>query len=118
MYKRQEARRVGNLAMAGHFARRLIELQPPAKVVQVAQQIVSLSDRQPRDVVPVPSYSVHETDYVVCAGSHTLIPAGGANAVLDPLTGAKYLPEFRGTLCKVSGISEVGRFATGLRNLA
>jgi len=38
--------------------------------------------------------------------------------VLDPLTGAKYLPEFRGTLCKVSGISEVGRFATGLRNLA
>lgn len=113
-----EARRVGNLAMAGHFARRLIELQPPAKVVQVAQQIVSLSDRQPRDVVPVPSYSVHETDYVVCAGSHTLIPAGGANAVLDPLTGAKYLPEFRGTLCKVSGISEVGRFATGLRNLA
>ena len=51
-----EARRVGNLAMAGHFARRLIELQPPAKVVQVAQQIVSLSDRQPRDAVQVSSY--------------------------------------------------------------
>lgn len=113
-----EARRVGNLAMAGHFARRLIEMQPPAKVVQVAQQIVSLSDRQPRDAVLVSSYSVHESDYVICAGSHTLIPAGGMNAVEDPLTGAKYLPEFRGSLCKVSHISEVGRLATGLRNLA
>lgn len=113
-----EARRVGNLAMAGHFARRLVDLQPPAKVLQVAQQIVALSDRQPRDAVPVPTYSVHEPVYVVCAGSHTLLPAGGANAVEDPLTGAKYLPEFRGSVCRVSGISEVGRLATGLRSLA
>lgn len=113
-----EARRVGNLAMAGHFARRLVALEPPAKVVQVAQQIISMSDRQPRDAVPVPNYSVHETAYVICAGSHTLIPGGGATAVEDPLTGAKYLPEFRGTLCKVSEISEVGRLATGLRSLA
>lgn len=113
-----ESRRVGNLAMAGHFARRLLELTPPPKVAQVAQQIVALSDRQPRDTVPLPGYSVHEPDYVICAGSHTLIPAGGANAIEDPLTGAKYLPEFRGSLCRVSEISEVGRLASGLRSLA
>lgn len=113
-----EARRVGNLAMAGHFARRLIELQPPAKVVQVAQQILALSDRQPRDAVPVPGYSTHEAVYVVCAGSHTLIPNGGAGAIEDPLTGAKYLPEYAGSLCTVSQISEVGRLATGLRSVA
>ncbi|PKI84976.1 hypothetical protein MVES1_001325 [Malassezia vespertilionis] len=113
-----EARRVSNLAMAGHFARRLLELQPPAKVVQVAQQILAMSDRQPRDAVPVPGYSAHEGVYVICAGSHTLIPSGGAGALEDPLTGAKYLPEFLGTLCRVSEISEVGKLATGLRNLA
>ena len=101
-----------------HFARRLLELTPPPKVAQVAQQIVALSDRQPRDTVPLPGYSVHEPDYVICAGSHTLIPAGGANAIEDPLTGAKYLPEFRGSLCRVSEISEVGRLASGLRSLA
>ncbi|WFD33779.1 hypothetical protein MCUN1_000596 [Malassezia cuniculi] len=113
-----EARRVGNLAMAGHFARRLMKLNPPPKVVQVAQQILAFADRQPRDAVVVPGYSFHEPEYVVCAGSHTLIPAGGAGAVEDPLTGAKYLAEFRGTICRVSQISEVGRLATGLRSLA
>ena len=113
-----ESRRVGNLAMAGHFARRLLELNPPAKIVQVTQQILTLSDRQPRDAVPIPSYSTHETVYVVCAGSHVLIPNGGAGAVDDPLTGAKYLPEFVGSLCHVSQISEVGKLATGLRSLA
>ena len=113
-----ESRRVGNLAMAGHFARRLLELSPPAKVVQVAQQILTLSDRQPRDAVPLPNYSTHEAVYVVCAGSHVLIPNGGAGAVEDPLTGAKYLPEFAGSLCKVSQISEVGKLATGLRSVA
>ena len=113
-----EARRVGNLAMAGHFARRLLQLGPQPKVVQAAQQIIAFSDRQPRDAVVVPGYSVHEPEYVVCAGSHTLIPAGGAGAVEDPLTGAKYLAEFRGSICRVSEISEVGRLATGLRSLA
>ena len=86
--------------------------------MQVAQQILTLSDRQPRDAVPLPNYSTHEAVYVVCAGSHVLIPNGGAGAVEDPLTGAKYLPEFAGSLCKVSQISEVGKLATGLRSVA
>ncbi|WFD30062.1 hypothetical protein MSPP1_001076 [Malassezia sp. CBS 17886] len=113
-----EARRVGNLAMAGQLARRLMELEPPAKIAQVAQQILTLSDRQPRDAVPVPGYSVHEPVYAICAASHTLLPAGGATAVEDPLTGAKYLPEYAGSVCVVSQISEVGRLGTGLRNYA
>ncbi|WFD41655.1 hypothetical protein MPSI1_000287 [Malassezia psittaci] len=113
-----ESRRVGNLAMAGNFARRLLELNPPAKIAQVAQQILTLSDRQPRDAVPVPAYSTHEAIYVVCAGSHTLIPNGGAGAIEDPFTGAKYLPDYAGSICQVSQVSEVGRLATGIRSLA
>ena len=113
-----EARRVGNLAMAGHFGRRLLLLGPPPKVVQVVQQILAFADRQPRDAVVVPGYSYHEPEYVVCAGSHTFIPAGGAGAVEDPLTGAKYLAEYRGSICRVTQITEVGRLATGLRSLA
>ena len=113
-----EARRVGNLAMAGHFAHRLLELAPPPRVAQVAQQIAALADRQPRDAVPVPGYSVHEPEYVICAGSHTLVPAAGAGAVEDPLTGAKYLPEYRGSVCRLTEISEVGKLGTGLRSFA
>lgn len=112
-----EARKVGNLNLAAGFAKRLLELGPSAKVEQLAQSVISSADRSPRDAIPVPGYDPHERAFVICAGSHALIPAGGAGMAIveDPLTGAKYLPEYRGTVCKVSQISEVGRVASGLR---
>lgn len=109
------AQKAGNNKMAGTFAKRLLDLQPSARVAQLAQQIMAAADRNPRDAVPVPNYDPHDRSFVICAGSHVLIPAGGAGAIEDPLTGAKYLPEFKGTRCAVTGITEVGKVASGLR---
>lgn len=109
------AQKAGNSKMAGGFARRLLDLNPAARVAQLAQQILSLSDRNPRDAIAVPTYDAHERSFVICAASHALIPAGGMGAVEDPLTGAKYLAEYKGTICRISQISIVGKVASGLR---
>ncbi|CAO1621801.1 unnamed protein product [Sympodiomycopsis kandeliae] len=110
-----ESRKVGNHKMASNFAKRLLELNPPAKVEQMAQQIISVADRSPRDAITVTGYDAHERYFVICAASHVLIPAAGNGALEDPLTGAKYLPEYKGTICAISKISEVGKIGSGLR---
>ena len=73
-----------------------------------------LSDRMPRDVVEI-DYD-HFSKFDVCAGSLTPIYSGQPY-VEDPYTGARYKPEFKGTLCKVSMVTEVGKAASGLRLL-
>ncbi|KAK0552131.1 hypothetical protein OC846_001802 [Tilletia horrida] len=110
------ATKAGNLAMSGSFARRLLALNPAPKVAQQAQATVSAADRNPRDAITVPGYDPLEDKFVICAASHTFIPAGGAGAVTDALTGAKYLPEYKGTIDRIAEISEVGRLASGLRS--
>ncbi|CEH17288.1 coatomer protein subunit alpha [Ceraceosorus bombacis] len=109
------AQKAGNTKMASAFAKRLLELQPlQPRVAQTAQSIVAAADRSPRDAVPVPNYDPHERTFVICAGSHTLIPAG-LGAIEDPLTGAKYNAEFKGSRCRITGITEVGKIGSGLR---
>ena len=79
--------------------------------------MLSLSDRSPRDNVPT-NYDPRERQFIICAASHTLITAAhSGGAVTDPLTGAMYQPEYRGQLCRISGISEIGKIASGLRNM-
>ncbi|SNX86292.1 probable COP1 - coatomer complex alpha chain of secretory pathway vesicles [Melanopsichium pennsylvanicum] len=113
-----EARKVNNYAMAASFAKRLVDLNPAPAVAQKAQQIISLAERSPRDAVDVPGYDPLENNFVICAASFKLITAQGAGSVIEPLTGARYLPEFKGSLCRITGISEVGRLASGLRSYA
>jgi coatomer protein complex subunit alpha (xenin) len=111
-----ESRKVGNLKMAAGFAKRLLDLKPSnPKVEQLAQSVITAADRNPRDAVLVSGYDAHERDFVICAGSQVLIPAGGQGAIEDPFTGAKYLPEFKGSTCRISRISEVGKVGSGLR---
>lgn len=93
-----------------------MDLKPSnPKVEQLAQSVITAADRNPRDAVLVSGYDAHERDFVICAGSQVLIPAGGQGAIEDPFTGAKYLPEFKGSTCRISRISEVGKVGSGLR---
>ncbi|KAE8238010.1 hypothetical protein A4X13_0g8551 [Tilletia indica] len=110
------ATKAEDLAMASSFARLLLALNPAPKVAQSASATIAAADRNPRDAIVLPSYDHMEDKFVICAASHAIIPAGGAGAVTDAPSGAKYLPEFKGLVCRISKISEVGRLASGLRS--
>lgn len=56
-------------------------------------------------------------DFDICAASYSPIYAGQP-FVQDPFTGAKYLPEYKGQVCRISQVTEIGAPASGLRLLA
>lgn len=110
-----------NFVTAATFAKRLLELNPASNVANQAKQVLSAGDRTPRDAVEIDYDQFSSFD--ICAGSLTPIyrqQEGSGNQpsgfVEDPFTGARYKPEFKGTVCKVSGITEVGKKASGLRS--
>lgn len=101
-----------NYATAATFAKRVMDASTDEKALSAARQVLSASDRNPRDTVEI-DYD-HFSKFDVCAGSLTPIYQGQPS-VEDPYTGAKYKPEFKGKLCTVSGVTEVGKPASGLR---
>lgn len=81
-------------------------------VLPQARTILAAGDRNPRDAVEIDYDQFSQFD--ICAASLTPIYPGSPS-VRDPLTGATYKPEFKGQLCRVSGVTEVGKSASGLR---
>lgn len=73
---------------------------------------MTAGDRNPRDAVEF-TYD-HFSEFDICAGSLTAI-VKGSPVVTSAYSGAKYLPEFKGTVCRVDGISEVGLPGSGFR---
>lgn len=128
----------GNNATAAVFAQRLLDtpVQHDPKVVTQAKQAISLADRNPRDAVeidydresssqnplsdPFADLGLARTDFTsfsVCAGSLTPIYQGGASTT-EPFAGTIYKPEYKGTVCRITEVSEVGKTASGLRSIA
>ncbi|KAH9823265.1 coatomer WD associated region-domain-containing protein [Melampsora americana] len=102
---------------AATFAKRLLELNPAANVATQAKQVLSAGDRNPKDAIEIDYDQFSSFD--ICAGSLTPIykqQTGEGGFVEDPFTGARYRSEFKGTVCKVSGITEVGKKTSGLRS--
>jgi coatomer protein complex subunit alpha (xenin) len=125
--------KAGNNSTAAVFARRLVDMKPAdSKVVtQVscvprafsrpvpyplhyyqARSVITAGDRNPRDAIEV-SYD-HFSEFDICAASLSPIVKGTA-AVRSPFSGAKYLPEYEGSVCRVDGISQIGLSGSGLR---
>lgn len=106
--------RAGNNATAASFARRLIDSQPTdQRVLTTARSVLAQGDRNPRDAHEI-QYD-HFTAFDVCPASLTPIYQGSP-AVVDAYTGARYLPEYKGTVCVVDEITQVGLPASGLRS--
>lgn len=104
-----------NYATAAVFARRLIDANPAnAKVITQARSVLSQGDRNPRDAHEI-AYD-HFTAFDVCPASLSPIYAGSP-AVVSAYTGAKYLPEYKGSVCRVDEITQVGLPGSGLRNV-
>ena len=77
-----------------------------------ARQALALSDRNPTNAIEIDYDGFSE--FTVCPGSLTPIYAGQPS-VEDPYTGAKYKPEFKGKLCKITQVTEVGKVGSGLK---
>ena len=102
-----------NFKTAGSFARRLLELGPKPEVAQQTRKILQACDKNPADE--------HKLDYDefnpfdICASSFTPVYRG-AEKVECPMCGAKYKPEFKGSLCsKVCTVGQVGKSSQGMK---
>lgn len=105
--------KAGNFASAALFARNLLELSPPAAHAQQAQTIVAAGERNPRDNVSCDFNQ--RADFVICAASLTAIYQG-SDSVADPFCHAHYLPQYSGSICQVTQISQIGMAVSGLRH--
>ncbi|KAI8054445.1 coatomer protein complex, subunit alpha [Syncephalis plumigaleata] len=107
-----QAYKAKNFLSASSFARRLLDLRPMASLAKQAQQIKEVSDRTPRDEIPL-DYD-HYSEFIVCAISYQPIYQGDAH-VRCPCCTAIYRPEHKGTLCPVCQLAKIGTNGTGLR---
>ena len=101
-----------NYKTAGSFARRLLELGPKADVAQQTRKILQACDKNPTDEHKI-NYDEHNP-FDICAASFVPIYKG-SECVSSPLSGAKYLPEFKGEVCRVDGVSQIGKSVAGLK---
>jgi len=105
--------KAGNHSTAAVFARRLIDSKPTdTKVLTQARAVLTQGDRNPRDTHEI-TYD-HFTPFDICPSSLTPIYSGSPS-VVSGYTGAKYLPEYKGGVCVVDGITQIGGAASGMR---
>jgi coatomer protein complex subunit alpha (xenin) len=79
-----------------------------------ARAVLSQGDRNPRDTHEI-AYD-HFTPFDICPASLSPIYQGSPS-VVAAYTGAKYLPEYKNTICKVDEITQVGLPGSGLRSV-
>jgi len=101
-----------NYKTAGSFARRLLELGPKPDVAQQTRKILQACDKNPTDEHKI-NYDEHNP-FDICAASFVPIYKG-SECVISPLSGAKYLPEFKGEVCRVDGVSQIGKSVAGMK---
>ncbi|EIW68332.1 hypothetical protein TREMEDRAFT_39829 [Tremella mesenterica DSM 1558] len=107
--------KAGNVSTAAVFARRLVDSSPSdAKVITQARSILTAGQRNPRDTHEI-AYD-HFTPFDICPASLTPIYAGSPS-VQSAYTGARYLPEYKGSICVVDGVTQVGTPGSGLRSM-
>ncbi|XP_052228436.1 coatomer subunit alpha-like [Dreissena polymorpha] len=101
-----------NCKTAASFARRLLELGPKPDIATTARKILAACEKNPTDEQDL-KYDEHNP-FDICAASYTPIYKGKP-VVKCPLSGACYLPEYKGQVCRVSKVTEIGKDCIGLR---
>ncbi|GAA5969494.1 hypothetical protein JCM3765_000874 [Sporobolomyces pararoseus] len=103
-----------NYSTAASFAQKLLDLNPAATVATQAKTVLASANKYPRDQIEI-EYDVHGGPFDICPASLKPIYQG-QESVEDPFTGARYHSEFKGSICKVSGVSQVGKNCGGLKS--
>ncbi|TID22465.1 Coatomer alpha subunit [Venturia nashicola] len=100
------------LSSALSFANALIEKGTNAKFKETAKKIKTSCERNPNDEIDI-DYDQF-ADFEICAASFTPI-YGGSPSVTSPYCGAKYHSKYKGTVCKIDEVTQIGAPASGLR---
>ncbi|PWY92664.1 coatomer subunit alpha [Aspergillus heteromorphus CBS 117.55] len=101
-----------NYSSALSFANRMLPNGGSAKLLEQARKIKAQCERSPQDKIDIEFDQFAEFD--LCAASYTPI-YGGSPSVSDPFTGAKYHEQYKGSVCRISEVTEIGAPASGLR---
>ncbi|ODV81528.1 Coatomer, alpha subunit [Suhomyces tanzawaensis NRRL Y-17324] len=101
-----------NYASASYFAGELLKIVSTGARAEQAQKLKTKADSVSSDAVEIDFDPYAEFD--ICSASYTPIYKG-APFVTEALVGAKYKPEYKGKVCKVTGITAIGVPASGLR---
>lgn len=101
-----------NFKTAASFAARLLELGPKPDIAQQTRKILAACEKTPTDTHEL-KYDQHNP-FDICAATYTPIYRGKP-VVKCPLSGACYQPEFKGQVCHVTEVTEIGKDCIGLR---
>lgn len=101
-----------NFKTAASFARRLLELGPRPDVATQIRKILQACDKNPTDAHAL-HYDEHNP-FTICGASYKPLYRGKPQEKC-PLCQASYCPEFKGTICNVCKVAEVGKDSVGLR---
>jgi len=104
-----------NFNTALSFANRMLANEGPAKMLEQAKKIKAQCERNPNDAHDIEFDQFAEFD--ICAASYTPIYAGNAFETCA-FDGSKYLPKYKGTVCAVCRVCEVGKSGSGLKLFA
>lgn len=101
-----------NYASASYFASEFLAIAKPGPRYTQAETIKAKADSVARDEIEI-NFDPH-AEFDICAATYTPIYKGEPS-VSEELVGAVYQPQFKGQLCKITGITSIGAPASGLR---
>lgn len=101
-----------NYKTSASFARRLLEMGPRQEVAQQARKMLQACDKNPVDEHQL-HYDEHNP-FTICAHTYTPIYRGKPEEKCS-FCSASYHPQFKGKLCDVCKISEIGADVMGLK---
>jgi coatomer protein complex subunit alpha (xenin) len=94
------------------FANRMLANGGSVKLLDQARRIKAQCERNPSDAIDIEFDQFAEFD--ICAASFTPIFSGSPCAT-DLFSGAKYHEQYKGSVCRISEVTEIGAPASGLR---
>ncbi|KAL9000771.1 MAG: hypothetical protein Q9188_005604 [Gyalolechia gomerana] len=101
-----------NLSSALSFANRMLANGVSAKLLEQARKIKPSCERSPQDKIDIEFDQFAEFD--ICASSYTPIYSGSPSTSC-PFDGSKHHAEYKGKLCRICEVCEIGAPASGVR---
>lgn len=106
------ANRNKQFSSALSFANRLIDQSNNPKFKEQAKRVRQTCERNPTDAIDIDFDQF--ADFDICAASYTPIYSGSVS-VACPYCGSKYHSKYKGTVCKVCEVCQIGAPASGLK---